>query len=214
MWTRILGGATAAYSVAIMVRPEWLARPCDLVPAGGLEAAAQRLAEAVAANSPTAMAVSKRALWGALELGLTDACRAGARDLVSMWGHPDQAEGPAAFTERRPASWLPLSPEVRGPGPGATAPPAANPARPEEGTVNAVPKTAPPGSYSDYTTLVVDVTQGDATANALMARWGVVGVPTYILLGPDGRERRRFVGYVPAAEMVPAMAALLGPPRV
>ena len=45
------------------------------------------------------MAVSKRALWRALEIGLTDACRAGARDLVSMWGHPDQTEGPAAFAE-------------------------------------------------------------------------------------------------------------------
>ena len=41
------------------------------------------------------MAVSKRALWGALEAGLTEACRAGARDLVSVWGHPDQDEGPA-----------------------------------------------------------------------------------------------------------------------
>ncbi|MFF0549644.1 hypothetical protein ACFYUL_11835 [Streptomyces sp. NPDC004311] len=27
---RVLGAATALYSVAIMVRPEWLARPCDL----------------------------------------------------------------------------------------------------------------------------------------------------------------------------------------
>ena len=49
------------------------------------------------------MAVSKRALWGALEMGLTDACRAGAVDLVSMWGHPDQTEGPQAFAEKRDA---------------------------------------------------------------------------------------------------------------
>ncbi|MEY2233498.1 MULTISPECIES: DUF4267 domain-containing protein [Streptomyces] len=27
---RVLGAATALYSVAIMVRPEWLAKPCDL----------------------------------------------------------------------------------------------------------------------------------------------------------------------------------------
>ena len=26
--------------------------------------------------------------------GLTDACKAGAQELVSMWGHPDQEEGP------------------------------------------------------------------------------------------------------------------------
>ena len=50
------------------------------------------------------MRATKKALWGALEMGLTDACRAGASELVSMWGHPDQEEGPAAFAEkRRPA---------------------------------------------------------------------------------------------------------------
>jgi enoyl-CoA hydratase len=66
---------------------------------------AQALAEKIARNSPAAMAASKRALWRALELGLTDACKAGALDLVSMWGHPDQAEGPAAFAEKREAQW-------------------------------------------------------------------------------------------------------------
>jgi enoyl-CoA hydratase len=25
-----------------------------------------------------------------------------------MWGHPDQTEGPAAFAEKRPASWQEL----------------------------------------------------------------------------------------------------------
>jgi enoyl-CoA hydratase len=69
---------------------------------------AQELAEKIAKNSPAAMAATKRALWGALELGLTDACRAGAAELVSMWGHPDQTEGPLAFTEKREPEWLPL----------------------------------------------------------------------------------------------------------
>src|SRR3954454_9292091 len=50
---------------------------------------AQELAEKIARNSPAAMAATKRALWGALEMGLSDACRAGARELVSMWGPPD-----------------------------------------------------------------------------------------------------------------------------
>ena len=62
---------------------------------------AQELAEKIARNSPAAMAATKRALWGALEQGLTDACKAGATELVSMWGHPDQVEGPAAFAEKR-----------------------------------------------------------------------------------------------------------------
>ena len=39
---------------------------------------AQALAEKIARNSPAAMRATKRALWGALEHGLTDACRAGA----------------------------------------------------------------------------------------------------------------------------------------
>jgi enoyl-CoA hydratase/carnithine racemase len=72
-----------------------------------LRDAAQRLAEQIAKNSPAAMAATKRALWGALEMGLTDACKAGAKELVSMWGHPDQEEGPLAFAEKRDPVWAP-----------------------------------------------------------------------------------------------------------
>jgi enoyl-CoA hydratase len=70
-----------------------------------LRDAAQELAEKVAKNSPAAMAASKRALWGALEMGLTEACKAGAAELVSLWGHPDQEEGPCAFAEKRDPEW-------------------------------------------------------------------------------------------------------------
>lgn len=77
----------------------------DVVPADSLRAAAADLAGLVARNSPAAMRHTKKALWGALEHGLTDACRAGAQELVAMWGHPDQTEGPLAFTEKREASW-------------------------------------------------------------------------------------------------------------
>ncbi len=73
-----------------------------------LREAAQELAENIAKNSPAAMAATKRALWGALELGLTDACKAGAKELVGLWGHPDQEEGPAAFSEKRQARWAAL----------------------------------------------------------------------------------------------------------
>ncbi|MCU0267235.1 MAG: enoyl-CoA hydratase/isomerase family protein [Acidimicrobiales bacterium] len=82
-----------------------------------LQDAAQELAEKIAKNSPAAMAATKRALWGALELGLTDACRAGARELVGMWGHPDQTEGPAAFADKRDARWV-----VDAPGESGSAP--------------------------------------------------------------------------------------------
>jgi enoyl-CoA hydratase len=72
---------------------------------------AQALAEKIARNSPAAMAATKRALWGALERGLTDACKAGAAELVSMWGHPDQTEGPLAFAEKREPEWASPSDE-------------------------------------------------------------------------------------------------------
>src|SRR5918998_2518405 len=64
-----------------------------------LREAAQDLAEKVARNSPAAMAATKRALWGALEVGLTDACKSGSDELVGLWGHADQEEGPRAFAE-------------------------------------------------------------------------------------------------------------------
>jgi enoyl-CoA hydratase/carnithine racemase len=70
-----------------------------------LRDAATKLAEKIARNSPAAMAATKRALWAALESGLTDACRAGVEQLVGLWGHPDQEEGPRAFTEKRAARW-------------------------------------------------------------------------------------------------------------
>jgi enoyl-CoA hydratase len=73
-----------------------------------LRDAAQHLGELVGRNSPSAMAATKRALWAAFEMGLTDACRSGAAEMMSMWGHPDQQEGPRAFAERRDAVWLPL----------------------------------------------------------------------------------------------------------
>jgi len=78
-------------------------------PPGQLRDEAQALAETIARNSPAAMRATKRALWGALEQGLTDACRAGAGELVSMWGHPDQEEGPQAFAEKRPPRWRDLT---------------------------------------------------------------------------------------------------------
>ncbi len=76
-----------------------------------LREAAQELGEKIARNSPSAMRATKRALWGALEEGLTDACRTGARHLTSMWGHPDQDEGPKAFAEKREPVWLPAERE-------------------------------------------------------------------------------------------------------
>ncbi|MFM8871312.1 MAG: enoyl-CoA hydratase/isomerase family protein [Actinomycetota bacterium] len=75
------------------------------VSVGSLHDECQVLAETIARNSPAALAASKRALWGAFEDGLTDACRKGSAELVSVWGHPDQTEGPSAYAEGRNPEW-------------------------------------------------------------------------------------------------------------
>jgi enoyl-CoA hydratase len=105
--------AEAVFRMALVGRHERLSarRAYDLgicsevLPAPDLRDAAADLAAKIARNSPAAMAATKRALWGALEAGLTDACRAGSQELVAMWGHPDQTEGPAAWADKREAQW-------------------------------------------------------------------------------------------------------------
>ena len=92
--------ATRAYQLGI------ISQVVD--PPGDLRTEAAALAEKIAQNSPAAMAVTKKALWEALERDLTDACAAGAKDLAIMWGHSDQEEGPAAFAEKRAPAWTPL----------------------------------------------------------------------------------------------------------
>jgi enoyl-CoA hydratase/carnithine racemase len=79
----------------------------QLVEPDKLRDAAQELADKIARNSPAAMAATKRALWGGLEAGLTEACRRGALEVVSVWGHPDQDEGPRAWAEKREPKWAP-----------------------------------------------------------------------------------------------------------
>ena len=76
-----------------------------VAPPDRLREEAQLLAEKIARNSPAAIRATKRALWGALETGLTDACRSGGEAVMAMWGHADQEEGPRAFAENREPQW-------------------------------------------------------------------------------------------------------------
>lgn len=72
-----------------------------------LWAAAQDLAEKIALNSPTAMMVSKKALWESLDHSFEESIAQSALRLADFWRHPDNREGPAAFAEKREPSWLP-----------------------------------------------------------------------------------------------------------
>jgi enoyl-CoA hydratase/carnithine racemase len=81
----------------------------DLLEPGAAEAwaRAKELAKAIAANSPQAVALTKRAIWGATELNDPAAAVFGWELLKSHWSHPDFEEGPKAFGEKRAANWNP-----------------------------------------------------------------------------------------------------------
>lgn len=70
-----------------------------------LRAASEEMAYQLLENSPQAMALSKQAVWGALEHGYGDALRKGWDLLKSHWAHPDFKEGPRAFSEKRAPRW-------------------------------------------------------------------------------------------------------------
>lgn len=65
------------------------------------------LANAIKKNSPQALALSKQAIWGAMEQGYTQAQEAGWALLRLQWAHPDFVEGPKAFLEKRAPDWNP-----------------------------------------------------------------------------------------------------------
>lgn len=81
----------------------------DLLEAGPAETMtrARELARAIASNSPQAMALTKRAIWGATEMTDPVAHDFGWELLKSHWSHPDFEEGPRAFAEKRKARWNP-----------------------------------------------------------------------------------------------------------
>lgn len=70
-------------------------------------ATAMALAEGMRANSPQAMALTKRAIWGATEFPDPAAAVYGWELLKSQWAHPDFEEGPKAFAEKRAPNWNP-----------------------------------------------------------------------------------------------------------
>jgi enoyl-CoA hydratase/carnithine racemase len=79
----------------------------ELVAPDQLLATAEAMARAMLENSPQAMALSKQAVWGALERGYRDALEHAWALLRLHWGHPDFVEGSRAFAEKRPPRWNP-----------------------------------------------------------------------------------------------------------
>lgn len=81
----------------------------DLLEAGPTETLrrARELACSIAANSPQAMAHTKRAIWASTEMLDPAAHDHGWELLKSHWSHPDFVEGPQAFSEKRPPRWNP-----------------------------------------------------------------------------------------------------------
>jgi enoyl-CoA hydratase/carnithine racemase len=80
---------------------ERVATPAELLPL------AEEMARQMQGNSPQAMALSKQAVWGAVEHGYHDALERAWALLRLHWQHPDFKEGPRAFAEKREPRWNP-----------------------------------------------------------------------------------------------------------
>ena len=72
---------------------------------------AQALAEKIARNSPAAMRRHQAGAVGRPGSRPHRRLPSRGQELVSMWGHPDQDEGPRAFAEKRDPVWVPLTAE-------------------------------------------------------------------------------------------------------
>ncbi len=83
----------------------------EVLPADQLLPRAQALAASIARHSPTAVARSRAAIWNALEQPLSVALDEGWRLIMRQDGHPDVAEGVAAFLEKRAPRWQDREPE-------------------------------------------------------------------------------------------------------
>ena len=77
----------------------------ELTSADSLAGLAEEMARQLLQNSPEAMALTKQVLWSSLEVGYRQAAEQAWAMIRMHWQHPDFAEGPKAFAERRPPRW-------------------------------------------------------------------------------------------------------------
>src|SRR5450432_2313079 len=78
----------------------------EVVPAAELKAAAQAMAERIAANAPLSVLAAKRTVSLVAELPLSAARQAADDIWEPVYLSADAQEGPAAFREKRPPVWL------------------------------------------------------------------------------------------------------------
>jgi enoyl-CoA hydratase/carnithine racemase len=77
----------------------------DVVPAPDLHAAAQAMAERIAANAPLSVLAAKRTVALVAEMPLSRAFGAADEIWKPVYESEDAQEGPAAFSEKRPPVW-------------------------------------------------------------------------------------------------------------
>jgi thiol:disulfide interchange protein DsbD len=174
--------------------------------------------------TPLLAADTVQALWAVLLViaGLALGFRPGFRTAATRWGVRTAGVavavigvlGALAPETHSPIAWVPLSEDALAVARAARQPVLIDfqaewclPCRKMERTTFVDPVFV--DVARSFATLKADVTEQDASAEALMERFSVGGVPTYVVLAPDGREERRFEGYVHVDAMVGAMQAAL-----
>jgi enoyl-CoA hydratase/carnithine racemase len=80
----------------------------DVVERDQLLETAEEMATVIAANSPTAVSLSKQAIWASREMSYQRALEYGWALVRMHWSHPDFREGPLAFSEGRAPTWAPF----------------------------------------------------------------------------------------------------------
>ena len=79
----------------------------EVLPQGAVLSRARELAGMISQHSPTALALTKRAIWESLDRGLGEALDHTWKIIEGHIDHPDMAEGTRAFVEKRRPRWAP-----------------------------------------------------------------------------------------------------------
>ena len=81
----------------------------EVLPPDQLLSRARELAGLIGQHSPTALALSKRAIWESLDVWLDDALERTWQMIREHTAHPDLEEGSVAFVEKRKPRWAPYT---------------------------------------------------------------------------------------------------------